>query len=152
MAAAEVGSRSFDHHLIDTDSEADIYDDHPHLQFDSRSSSALGGLPLGNIQNISHNPSFDTITVALSNFHIGTVSKENIQDLESDKPRGRKSRARLDKNTFEAPLASRSEDQPHCGTSADVPQVGATTEEQTPTGIIQVCWVWSACAWQLTCH
>ena len=87
MAAAEVGGRSYDHHLIDdTDSEADIYEDHTHLQFDSRSSSALGGLPLGNIQNISHhNASFDTITFALSNFHIGTVSKENIQDLESEK-------------------------------------------------------------------
>ncbi|KAM7188017.1 hypothetical protein V8F33_010874 [Rhypophila sp. PSN 637] len=62
-------------------------------QFDSRSSSALGGLPLGNIENISHQPSFDTITVALSNFHIHTVSKENIKEFDKARAATRKAPA-----------------------------------------------------------
>ncbi|KAK4216135.1 hypothetical protein QBC37DRAFT_100198 [Rhypophila decipiens] len=115
MAAEIGGPRSFDYNLTDTDSEAEIYEDHmrnsgiSEPQFDSRSSSALGGLPLGNIENISHQPSFDTITVALSNFHIHTVSKENIKEFDKARAATRRGRPQVGKNTF-IPLAMRSDD------------------------------------------
>lgn len=141
--AAEVGGRPFDHNLIDTDtdSEPDIYSDNItnkfELEFASRSSSPLGGqLPLGNIENISHQPSFDTITVALSNFHIRTISKENIQDQETGKSRARRGRPPLDKSTFDAPaLATRSEDRGICDNPMELPQAAAGTQAHTQEGI-----------------
>ncbi|KAM7208664.1 hypothetical protein V8F20_001087 [Naviculisporaceae sp. PSN 640] len=69
---------------MDSDSDDEIYHDNinnslgPLGFHPSRSPSPVGGqLPLGNIENNSNQPSFDTITVALRNFHLDT--KENFQ-------------------------------------------------------------------------
>lgn len=139
--AAEVGGRSYDLNLIDSDSDDEIYHDHitnslGPLEFDSsRSPSPVGGqLPLGNIENnISHQPSFDTITVALSNFHIHTVSsKENI---ETGKARARRGRPQIDEDTFHVPkLVTRSEDQGLCDHLTELTQAAASSQEHTQEG------------------
>ncbi|KAK3314980.1 hypothetical protein B0H66DRAFT_605903 [Apodospora peruviana] len=105
------------------DSDTSIYEDGAHNylepQFTTSSIASdnnapvLGGLPLGNIQNIGK-PSLDTITAGISNLYISTISKENIHDQQTGKVWGRTARPRIEENTFKGPVITASEEHDIC--------------------------------------
>lgn len=59
--------------------ELDIHDDHSHKDIPcDTTTSALGELPLNNIQNVRRRTSIESLARRLDNLHINNNDKENI--------------------------------------------------------------------------